>query len=66
MAKAARVATVQKVAKKEPKFPKQQILQAVEFLGDRDVLNTLLDANSVYSKAEVREILNKYYRKVVG
>ena len=65
MAKTAKAAT-QRVAKTEPKFPKQQILQAVEFLGDRDVLNALLPDDFVGSKSEVREILSNYYRKVVG
>lgn len=64
MAKLAR--TTQRVAKKEPVFPKKQILNAVEFLGDRDVLNALLEDGKDYSKADAREILDKFNRKVVG
>ncbi len=64
MAKAK--AATQRVAKPEAKFPKQQILQAIEFLGDRDVLNALLPADFVGSKSEVREIISNYNRKVVG
>lgn len=64
--KAVKAATVKKVAQTEPKFTKQQILQADEFLGDIDVLNALLPDDAVCTKSEVKDIKDEFYRKVVG
>lgn len=46
-----------KQIKKEPRFPKSQILNSDEFGRYRDLLQAALDEDKTYTKTEIRNLL---------
>lgn len=49
----------------EIKYTKSNIVKSEYYKSKRDLLNTLLDDNTSYTKAEIENIINKYLKKKV-
>lgn len=54
---------VKKVA--EEKYTKEQIVNSITFINNRDLLNAVLE-NKSYSKKEINEIIKKYKKGKVN
>lgn len=49
----------------EIKYTKSNIVKSEYYKSKRDLLNTLLDDGTSYSKTEIENIINKYLKKKV-
>lgn len=49
----------------EIKYTKSNIVKSEYYKSKRDLLNTLLDDNTSYTKTEIENIINKYLKKKV-
>lgn len=45
------------------KFSKEAFLKSNEYLSRKDLVTTLLDENTLYSKNEVNSLIEKYLKK---
>lgn len=50
----------------EIKYTKSNIVKSECYKSKRDLLNTLLDDNTSYTKIEIENIINKYLKKKVN
>lgn len=51
---------------REPIYTKQQLMEADEFLMDKDIINILLPDDGTSTKSKIRKAVNDYRNKEVG
>lgn len=53
------------MSNKSAGFTREQLIQSIEFFGQRDLVAALLEPDKIYTKAETRRILRSYLKGTV-